>query len=62
MAVLKPKEMAERLGVTVRTLQEWDRKGIFQHIVLQQISATILNRIILSTLIIILILRRISAR
>ncbi|WP_035443306.1 IS607 family transposase [Lactobacillus crispatus] len=28
MAVLKPKEMAERLGVTVRTLQEWDRKGI----------------------------------
>ena len=29
MAVLKPKEMAERLGVTVRTLQEWDRKGIF---------------------------------
>ena len=29
MVVLKPKEMAERLGVTVRTLQEWDRKGIF---------------------------------
>lgn len=29
MAVLKPKEMAERLGVTVRTLQERDRKGIF---------------------------------
>ena len=29
MAVLKPKEMAERLGVTVRTLKEWDRKGIF---------------------------------
>lgn len=29
MAVLKPKEMAERLGVTVRTLLEWDRKGIF---------------------------------
>ena len=29
MAFLKPKEMAERLGVTVRTLQEWDRKGIF---------------------------------
>ena len=29
MVVLKPKEMAERLGVTVRTLPEWDRKGIF---------------------------------
>ncbi|WP_420806399.1 MerR family transcriptional regulator, partial [Ligilactobacillus hayakitensis] len=24
MAMLKPKEMAERLGVTVRTLQIWD--------------------------------------
>lgn len=29
MAVFKPKEMADRLGVTVRTLQNWDRKGIF---------------------------------
>ena len=27
MAILKPKEMAERLGVTVRTLQIWDKKG-----------------------------------
>ena len=27
MAMLKPKEMAERLGVTVRTLQIWDKKG-----------------------------------
>lgn len=27
MTVLKPKEMAERLGVTVRTLQIWDKKG-----------------------------------
>ena len=26
MAVYKPKEMAEKLGVTVRTLQEWDRR------------------------------------
>lgn len=29
MAMLKPREMADRLGITVRTLQEWDRKGIF---------------------------------
>lgn len=29
MAMLKPREMADCLGVTVRTLQEWDRKGIF---------------------------------
>ncbi len=28
MTMIKPKEMAERLGITVRTLQEWDRKGI----------------------------------
>ena len=27
MAMLKPKEMAKRLGVTVRTLQIWDKKG-----------------------------------
>ncbi|URW91888.1 IS607 family transposase [Lacticaseibacillus paracasei] len=27
MAIMKPKEMADRLGITVRTLQEWDRKG-----------------------------------
>ena len=27
MTMLKPKEMAERLGVTVRTLQTWDRNG-----------------------------------
>ena len=27
MTMLKPKEMAERLGVTVRTLQIWDKKG-----------------------------------
>lgn len=27
MAMLKPKEMAERLGVTVKTLQIWDKKG-----------------------------------
>ncbi|WP_425561500.1 MerR family transcriptional regulator, partial [Ligilactobacillus murinus] len=25
MVMLKPKEMAERLGVTVRTLQIWDK-------------------------------------
>ena len=27
MAMLKPKKMAERLGVTVRILQIWDKKG-----------------------------------
>lgn len=27
MTVYKPKEMAERLGVTVRTLQKWDNAG-----------------------------------
>ena len=27
MAILKPKEMAERLGVTVLTLQRWDNNG-----------------------------------
>ena len=27
MAMLKPKEMAERLGVTVLTLQRWDNNG-----------------------------------
>lgn len=30
MAIIKPKEMAERLGVTVRTLQKWDNKGILK--------------------------------
>lgn len=30
MAMLKPKEMAERLGVTVKTLQIWDTKGILK--------------------------------
>lgn len=29
MAMIKPNDMAERLGVTVRTLQEWDRNGKF---------------------------------
>ena len=27
MAILRPKEMAERLGVTVLTLQRWDNNG-----------------------------------
>ncbi|WP_334427278.1 MULTISPECIES: MerR family transcriptional regulator, partial [unclassified Levilactobacillus] len=27
--MIKPNEMAKRLGVTVRTLQEWDRNGKF---------------------------------
>lgn len=27
MAMIKPNDMAKRLGVTVRTLQEWDRRG-----------------------------------
>lgn len=27
MAMLKPKDMAEKLGVTVRTLQIWDNNG-----------------------------------
>ena len=30
MTMLKPKEMAERLGVTVRTLQKWDKNGTFK--------------------------------
>lgn len=30
MTMLKPKEMAERLGVTVRTLQKWDNNGTFK--------------------------------
>lgn len=30
MAMLKPKEMAERLNVTVRTLQRWDNDGILK--------------------------------
>ena len=27
MKILKPKEVSERLNVTVWTLQDWDRKG-----------------------------------
>lgn len=27
MTMLKPKEMAKRLNVTVRTLQRWDKEG-----------------------------------
>ena len=27
MSILKPKEMAKRLGVTVLTLQRWDNNG-----------------------------------
>lgn len=30
MTMMKPKEIAERLGVTVRTLQIWDKKGILK--------------------------------
>lgn len=30
MTVLKPKDVAQRLGITTRTLQTWDRKGIFK--------------------------------
>ncbi len=30
MTILKPKDMANKLGITVRTLQEWDRKNIFK--------------------------------
>lgn len=30
MLILKPKEMAEKLGVTVRTLQKWDNQGILK--------------------------------
>lgn len=30
MPMIKPKEMAERLGITVRTLQKWDRQGILK--------------------------------
>ena len=27
MTILKPKDVADRLGITTRTLQTWDRKG-----------------------------------
>ena len=30
MPMIKPKEMSERLGVTVKTLQNWDNKGILK--------------------------------
>lgn len=30
MTVLKPKDIAQRLGITTRTLQTWDRKGILK--------------------------------
>ncbi len=30
MTVLKPKDVADRLGITTRTLQTWDRKGILK--------------------------------
>lgn len=30
MAILKPKDVADRLGITTRTLQTWDRKGILK--------------------------------
>ena len=32
MAILKPKEMAERLNVTVKTLQIWDKKDAEKNI------------------------------
>ena len=28
--MLKPKDMAEKLGVTVKTLQKWDNQGILK--------------------------------
>lgn len=30
MTILKPKDVADRLGITTRTLQTWDRKGILK--------------------------------
>lgn len=30
MAMLKPKDMSERLGITVRTLQIWDSKDLLK--------------------------------
>lgn len=30
MTILKPKDVADRLGMTTRTLQTWDRKGILK--------------------------------
>ncbi|MGN8971847.1 MerR family transcriptional regulator, partial [Lactobacillus amylovorus] len=30
MTILKPKDVADRLGITTRALQTWDRKGIFK--------------------------------
>ena len=28
--ILKPKNVADSLGITIRTLQTWDRKGILK--------------------------------
>ena len=30
MPILKPKDMAEKLGVMVKTLQKWDNQGILK--------------------------------
>ena len=30
MTILKPKDVADRLGITTKTLQTWDRKGILK--------------------------------
>ena len=38
----KPKDFAELLGVSVKTLQRWDREGILKQIELQRMSVIIL--------------------
>ena len=43
MAVLKPKEMAELLNVTVKTLKIWDKKGLQKLIELPLIEDIIRN-------------------
>lgn len=44
----KPKEFAELLGVSVKTLQRWDREGTLQQIVHQPIGVIILTNSILN--------------
>lgn len=30
MSILKPKDMSQKIGVSVRTLQKWDKTGILK--------------------------------
>ena len=44
MAILRPKEMAERLGVTVLTLQRWDNNGTLKAYCTPMIKALFLMK------------------